>query len=397
MARIREIVPSTQNVRAHKPEDAVSCQYKVIEDGDGATLVHLSTFGSEQRESPPKSSQSIQLNRQNAAELISILSAAFGFAWRPRHAAIAEDQPEAEAEAHIEPEFPDATDDLATQLYMPKEWLQECIDLLRDRPQLIFYGPPGTGKTYLAKAIAKHLAGAEHVKMVQFHPSYSYEDFFEGFRPVETENGQIAYDIHRGPLRQLAFTARKDPGNLYVLIIDEVNRGNLSKIFGELYYLLEYRDESINLLYSDKVEMFSLPKNVLIIGTMNRADRSVALVDSAMRRRFAFVHLHPSKEPTRSVLRNWLKDHGENEVIADIVDELNESIADEDFKIGPSYFMRPGATSKIGMDVAWRTTVLPLMEEYHFNDTGVDVHDAYALAKIAERVASSDAEPDTQP
>ncbi|MFQ6327866.1 McrB family protein [Nocardia sp. CWNU-33] len=395
MARIREIVPSTQNVRAHKVEDAVSCQYKVIEDPDGATLVHLSTFGSEQRESQPKSSQSIQLNRQNAAELISILSTAFGFAWRPRHAGFVEPEPEPDANADIELEFADATDELAAELYMPKEWLQESIALLRDRPQLIFYGPPGTGKTYLAKALAKHLCGAEHVKMVQFHPSYSYEDFFEGFRPVETENGQIAYDIHRGPLRQLAADARKDPGNLYALIIDEVNRGNLSKIFGELYYLLEYRDESINLLYSDKVEMFSLPKNVLIIGTMNRADRSVALVDSAMRRRFAFVHLHPAKEPTRSVLRKWLKDKGETEVIADIVDELNESIVDEDFKIGPSYFMRPTATSKIGMDVVWRTTVLPLMEEYHFNDPGVDVHERYELAGIERRVSSRDSEAET--
>ncbi|WP_067711146.1 McrB family protein [Nocardia yamanashiensis] len=386
MARIREIVPSTQNVRAHKMEDAVTCQYKVIDAPDGSTLVHLSTFGSEQRQSAPKSSQSMQLDRQNAAELIGILSEAFGFAWRPRHALAQAEEPAPTPTADVAPEFMPATDELATELYMPKAWLQECIDLLRERPQLIFYGPPGTGKTYLAKALANHLCGKEHVKMVQFHPTYSYEDFFEGFRPVETENGQIAYDIHRGPLRRIADDARKDPENLYALIIDEVNRGNLSKIFGELYYLLEYRDESINLLYSDKTEMFTLPKNVLIIGTMNRADRSVALVDTAMRRRFRFVHLHPSKEPTKGMLREWLKRNNEPRVVAAIVEELNELILDEDFKIGPSFFMRPYATSRKGMDIVWSTEVLPLLEEYHFGDSGVDVQETYSLSKIRERV-----------
>lgn len=395
MARIREIVPSTQNVRPHRLEDAVSCQYKVIDDTDGSTLVHLSTFGSDQRQSHPKSSQSIQLNRQNATELIAVLSKAFGFAWRPGRATLDENGPDIDPADAVEPEFAPATEEFADKLFMPQEWLQECIDLLRDRPQLIFYGPPGTGKTHLAKALARHLCGADRIKMVQFHPTYSYEDFFEGFRPVETENGQIAYDIHRGPLRQLAEDARRDPAHLHALIIDEVNRGNLSKIFGELYYLLEYREESINLLYSDKIEMFALPKNVLIIGTMNRADRSVALVDSAMRRRFAFVHLHPSKEPTRSVLRGWLKKNGHPELIAEIVDELNTLIADEDFKIGPSYFMRPSTTSRIGMDIAWRTTVLPLMEEYHFNDPSVDVHERYALSSIERRVHGGNSESET--
>ncbi|MFJ9743569.1 McrB family protein [Streptomyces sp. NPDC101166] len=392
MARIREIVPSNQNVRAHKLEDAVSCQYKVIEDAEGATLVHLSTFGSDNRESAPKSSQSIQLSRQNAAELISILSSAFGFAWRPRHALAAPEERVQELPPDVEPEFVPATDELAEQLYLPKEWLQSCIDLLHDRPQLIFYGPPGTGKTYLAKALANHLCGREHVKMVQFHPTYSYEDFFEGFRPVETENGQIAYDIHRGPLRQLADDARKDPGNLYALVIDEINRGNLSKIFGELYYLLEYRQESINLLYSDKVEMFSLPKNVIIIGTMNRADRSVALVDSAMRRRFRFIQLHPSKEPTKGMLREWLRRNGESDAVADMVDILNESILDEDFKIGPSYFMRPYAVTQTGLDIVWNTEVLPLLEEYHYGESGMDVHERYSLEKIRLRINGNGAD-----
>ncbi|MGW4324374.1 McrB family protein [Nocardia sp. NPDC004573] len=377
MARIREIVPSEQEIRPHKLENAVSCQYKVIKDFDDKPLVHLSTFGSDQRESQPKSSQSLQLTLENAAELMNVFSEAFGFSWRPPRNHL--------EQSDVEPTFADATDELAAQLYVPKAWLQECIDLLRDRPQLIFYGPPGTGKTYLAKALAVHLSGKDNVKIVQFHPAYSYEDFFEGFRPVKSKGGQLGYHLQKGPLRQLADDARGNPDQVYTLIIDEINRGNLAKIFGELYYLLEYRNECIDLLYSDGGESFSLPRNIAIIGTMNTADRSIALVDSAMRRRFAFKALHPSDEPTRSILRNWLDANGHSVLVADLVDILNDTIEDEDFKIGPSYFMRPEAITRRGMDLTWRTSIIPLLQEFHFGDANVDVQQRYSLTSIAER------------
>ncbi|SCC63811.1 MULTISPECIES: McrB family protein [Rhodococcus] len=139
-------------------------------------------------------------------------------------------------------------------------------DLLRDRPQLIFYGPPGTGKTYIAKTLARHLAGPDNVTIVQFHPAYSYEDFFEGFRPTPRSDGQVGFELKPGPMRRLTDRARKHPDQLFVLVVDEINRGNLAKIFGELYFLLEYRDEAIDLMYStDKVESFTLPRNVVII------------------------------------------------------------------------------------------------------------------------------------
>ncbi|MFB8274243.1 McrB family protein [Nocardia colli] len=380
MARIREVVPSTQNIRPHKAEDEVSCQYKVIEDTDGSPLVHLSTFGSNQRESQPKSSQSLQLTLENAADLMDIFRDAFGITWGRKGRQNSADG--------VAPEFPDATEELADELYMSREWLQQCIDLLRDRPQLIFYGPPGTGKTYLAKALAEHLSSAENVKVVQFHPSYAYEDFFEGFRPGRSSNGQVSYHLHRGPLRLIAEDARQNPDTLYPLIIDEINRGNLSKIFGELYYLLEYRDESINLLYSEKVETFYLPKNVVIIGTMNTVDRSIASMDSAMRRRFSFMHLHPSEEPTNGILRRWLADRGYPAEAAELLDELNRLIEGRDFKIGPSYFMRPAATTPKGIDIAWTTSVMPLLEEFHFRDPGIDVHERYSLQRIRELVNS---------
>lgn len=380
MARIREVVPSTQNIRPHKAEDEVSCQYKVIEDTDGSPLVHLSTFGSNQRESQPKSSQSLQLTLENAADLMDIFRDAFGITWGRRGRQNSADG--------VAPEFPDATEELAGKLYMSREWLQQCIDLLRDRPQLIFYGPPGTGKTYLAKALAEHLSTAENVKVVQFHPSYAYEDFFEGFRPGRSSNGQVSYHLHRGPLRLIAEDARQNPDTLYPLIIDEINRGNLSKIFGELYYLLEYRDESINLLYSEKVETFYLPKNVVIIGTMNTVDRSIASMDSAMRRRFSFVHLHPSEEPTNGILRRWLADRGYPPEAAELLDELNKLIEGRDFKVGPSYFMRPAATTPKGIDIAWATSVMPLLEEFHQRDPNIDVHERYSLQRIRELVST---------
>ncbi|BBZ55242.1 McrB family protein [Mycolicibacterium phocaicum] len=287
--------------------------------------------------------------------------------------------------------LPDASDELATRLHVSKEWLQECIDLLRDRPQLIFYGPPGTGKTYLAKELARYLTDAANVTIVQFHPAYSYEDFFEGYRPQGGNGGQVGFALTPGPLRSLVDRATDNPDAVYVLIVDEINRGNLPKIFGELYFLLEYRDESIDLLYSsDNTEPFSLPKNIIILGTMNTADRSIALVDAAIRRRFAFLPLHPSEQPTSGILRSWLAAKGHNSEVADLLDELNSRIADTDFKIGPSYFMRPAvfASSGKGLERVWRTDILPLLEEHHYGDRTIDVRSRYGLDAIRKAVTA---------
>ncbi|MCB0927825.1 MAG: AAA family ATPase [Mycobacterium sp.] len=285
--------------------------------------------------------------------------------------------------------LPDATDDLATRLHVPRAWLQECIDLLRDRPQLIFYGPPGTGKTYIAQALAAHLTSVDNVKIVQFHPAYSYEDFFEGYRPAGQAGGQVGFRLTPGPLRSLVDLASDNPEAVYVLIIDEINRGNLAKIFGELYFLLEYRDKAIDLLYSsDNTEPFSLPRNIIILGTMNTADRSIALVDSAMRRRFAFLALHPSEEPTNGILRKWLAAKRHPRQVADLLDELNVRIEDPDFKIGPSYFMRAAVydAGGKGLQRVWRTAILPLLEEHHYGDRSVDVPARYGLAAIEKAV-----------
>jgi 5-methylcytosine-specific restriction protein B len=285
--------------------------------------------------------------------------------------------------------LPDATEELAERLHVPVAWLQECIELLRDRPQLIFYGPPGTGKTYIAQELAHHLTTEANVKIVQFHPAYSYEDFFEGYRPTSQSGGQVGFALTAGPLRSLVDRANENPDAVYVLIIDEINRGNLAKIFGELYFLLEYRDKSIDLLYSsDNTEPFSLPKNIIILGTMNTADRSIALVDAAMRRRFAFLPLHPSEAPTNGILRSWLSAKKYPAEVADLLDELNARIDDPDFKIGPSYFMRTSVsdTGGRGLERVWRTAILPLLEEHHYGDRTVNVPARYGLEAIRKSV-----------
>lgn len=283
--------------------------------------------------------------------------------------------------------LPDVTDDLAHELLMPRDWLQECVELLRDRPQLVLYGPPGTGKTYLAQKLARHLAGREGTTLVQFHPAYSYEDFFEGYRPVAGEGGTVAFRLRPGPLRRVVDQALQHPEQPFVLIIDEINRGNLARIFGELYFLLEYRDEAIELLYaSGDDKAFTLPPNVLVIGTMNTADRSIALVDAAMRRRFNFVSLQPEEEPVRSLLGRWLEREGRKDEAARLLVELNGRIADPEFKVGPSYLMRSAAYQDGGLERVWRTAILPLLEEHHYGD-GVDVHRRYGLPTLRAALA----------
>ncbi|MBW8483941.1 DUF4357 domain-containing protein [Actinomadura parmotrematis] len=268
-------------------------------------------------------------------------------------------------------------------------WLRELRDLLWDDRQMVLYGPPGTGKTYLALKLAEFLSGdPSRVKLVQFHPSYSYEDFFEGFRPQEDpETHEVALRITAGPLRELADLADRE-GSRHIphfLIIDEINRANLAKVFGELYFLLEYRTRSVRLTYSG--DDFALPKNLFVIGTMNTADRSIALVDAAMRRRFAFVELSPRVEPTSGLLRRWLAKEKHGSETADLLDALNDAIGDPAYQVGPSYLMRESLYSGSGgLERTWKTKILPLLEEYHFGED-VDVVQRYGLDALRAKVA----------
>ena len=261
---------------------------------------------------------------------------------------------------------------LAAKTYLPVDFLNTINQLLAEKRQVIFQGPPGTGKTYVARELARFLAGGDadannRVTLVQFHPSYAYEDFVQGFRPTLTANGQAGFTLQKGPLLRAAERAEKEPEAKHYLIIDEINRGNLAAVFGELYFLLEYRDERINLQYSDAG--FSLPENLFILGTMNTADRSIALVDLALRRRFYFVEFRPDEEPIQGVLRRWLRaKYPDMEWVAEVVDNANAKLADyPHIAIGPSYFMREGLT-EAGAKRIWEHSIRPYLAEGLFND-----------------------------
>ena len=285
--------------------------------------------------------------------------------------------------------------DLAEELFLtePDDFLHEINTLLTDKKQIIFQGPPGTGKTYVAQKLANHLAGSgDRVTLVQFHPSYAYEDFVRGFRPTLTEDGQAGFDLKDGPLLQAAKRAEGEPDENHFLIIDEINRGNLAKVFGELYFLLEYRDEEITLQYQrDDEEKFSLPPNLYIIGTMNTADRSIALVDLALRRRFYFVEFHPDEEPVKGVLRRWLQaNHPKMMWVAGVVEEANKLLeTDRHAAIGPSYFMKD-ELDKDMVERIWKHSVLPYIEERRFG--GEEVSDEFDLDRLRRASAPADAD-----
>ena len=290
----------------------------------------------------------------------------------------------------------DGLDTLADELTLPAWFLEEIEVLLEDKMQVIFQGPPGTGKTYVARELANHLAGSDdRVTLVQFHPSYSYEDFVQGFRPKVLDNDQPGFKLTDGPLLRAAKNAEDTDGR-HFLIIDEINRGNLARILGELYFLLEYRDEKISLQYQGDAEVeFSLPDNLYIIGTMNTADRSIALVDLALRRRFYFVEFHPDDEPVKGVLRNWLRKNADGmEWVADVVDAANEKLRnDRHAAIGPSYFMKPGL-DEAKVELIWRHSVLPYIEERLFGE-GEERIGEFDLDKLRPAVTSG-SQPDSE-
>ena len=268
---------------------------------------------------------------------------------------------------------------LAEKLYLPVNFLETIDALLEEKQQVIFQGPPGTGKTYVAQELAQHISGAEkRVALVQFHPSYSYEDFVQGYRPADA--GQPGFKLKDGPLLLAAKQAESEPNVKHFLVIDEINRGNLAKVFGELYFLLEYRDRKIHLQYSD--EPFRLPENLYIIGTMNTADRSIALVDLALRRRFYFVEFHPAEAPVKDLLREFLKDNAPGmEWVADLVDRANELLRDDRHAaVGPSYFLKPDLDED-AVGRIWKYSVLPYIEERLFGQ-GEDRLADFDLGKL---------------
>ncbi|MEM7580294.1 MAG: AAA family ATPase [Cyanobacteria bacterium P01_A01_bin.80] len=240
-----------------------------------------------------------------------------------------------------------------------KETIENWLKAIERKKQAIFYGPPGTGKTYVAQKLAKYLVSGSNgfVDIVQFHPAYTYEDFVQGIRPQRI-NGELDYPLVNGRFLDFCEEAYRSQ-DICVLIIDEINRANVARVFGELMYLLEYRDEKMPLAAGEE---FSIPANVRIIGTMNTADRSIALVDHALRRRFAFIPLYPNYE----ILRHRHSETGfpVKELIQTLTN-LNKEISNPHNEVGISYFLRDDLVNQI--ESIWQLEIEPYLEEYFFN------------------------------
>ena len=283
---------------------------------------------------------------------------------------------------------------LAGELLWKPSYLQKIIDGLKDKRQVIFQGPPGTGKTYVAKRIAEWCKqhGGDF-RIVQFHPSYAYEDFVEGFRPTLTD-GQAGFKLTKGPLRLITEKAENNPNTTFILVIDEINRGNVANVLGELYFLLEYRgeNEKVGLQYSN--DQFSLPKNLWFIGTMNTTDRSIALVDAALRRRFYFFGFFPDEAPIRGLLNRWLEENNPDaKWVADLVDLANRKLEDRHLGIGPSHFMKkdpPLAEDRVRF--IWEQAVIPYIEEQCFGDE--DKLKEFAYDRLKRELDGTASDPD---
>ena len=272
-----------------------------------------------------------------------------------------------------------------------RSFIDDLVALLRDKRQIVLYGPPGTGKTYIARKLAEALApSAERRRFVQFHPSTSYEDFFEGYRPSTDSGGNLSYTLEQGPFASLVEHATEDGERRHLLTIDELNRANVPKVFGELLFLLEYRNESVVPLY--RPDGFSVPENVWVIATMNTADRSIAMLDAALRRRFHFVPVFPDTEPISGVLGRYLKREGGEVAWASLLEMVNTDLRDRmgngDQLIGPSHFMRSDL-DEAHMKRIWEYNVEPLIDDLFYGDS--DAIRSFKWAQVLNRFQKSPA------
>ena len=269
------------------------------------------------------------------------------------------------------------------EVFMKETDYDKLVALLKYKKNIILQGAPGVGKTFTAKRLAYSLIGTEddsRIAMVQFHQNYSYEDFVMGYRP--SENG---FELRSGVFYDFCEKARNDINNEYYFIIDEINRANLSSVFGELLMLVEndYRDKHVNLVYK-KDELFSVPHNVYIIGMMNTADRSIAMIDYALRRRFSFFTMKPGFESNGFMVWQHKVRNDVFDTLIEKIKKLNADIAADDslgegFCIGHSYFVYDEKNIPANGVEAWLRNVVyydicPMLDEYWFDDKQKSEH-----------------------
>ena len=283
----------------------------------------------------------------------------------------AEDTPEEVSEQKEIKYPPYSKDDFLDEVYMDEDTYHTLTELLEAKYNVILQGAPGVGKTFAAKRLAYSIMGQKdtsRVAMVQFHQSYSYEDFIQGYRPSKE-----GFELENGAFYKFCKEAEEDNERPYFFIIDEINRGNLSKILGELMMLIEKdkRGEKIKLLYSN--EWFTVPQNVRIIGMMNTADRSLALMDYALRRRFAFFDFAPAF--SSEGFKNYLveKNSPKLESLITVVESLNNTISSDEslgegFRIGHSYFCTDDEITDEWLKSVVEYEVIPLIKEYWFDE-----------------------------